>query len=204
MVLDGVSIELGTLLAYVGGVGSKIVVDEYTRHRDRQEEARQEKIEWYEDVSSLAKEIKIVVPFKRRNLVYFNEEMNLGEKSLDDVLSHAEMELVREEYEEQGFDEEEAEAVMEKLAVEEWESKRDAVQEEMQMDMRMFEERLRDLVSRYPADVEGELIQDLGTLLWRLDAVGTIGRFYSDEEKRIEPLAESIIERCSSALDELE
>lgn len=204
MVLDGVSIELGTLLAYVGGVGSKIVVDEYTRHRDRQEEARQEKIEWYEDVSSLAKEIKIVVPFKRRNLVYFNEEMNLGEKSLDDVLSHAEMELVREEYEEQGFDEEEAEAVMEKLAMEEWESKRDAVQEEMQMDMRMFEERLRDLVSRYPADVEGELIQDLGTLLWRLDAVGTIGRFYSDEEKRIEPLAESIIERCSSALDELE
>lgn len=204
MVLDGVSIELGTLLAYVGGVGSKIVVDEYTRHRDRQEEARQEKIEWYEDVSSLAKEIKIVVPFKRRNLVYFNEEMNLGEKSLDDVLSHAEMELVREEYEEQGFDEEEAEAVMEKLAVEEWESKRDAVQEEMQMDMRTFEERLRDLVSRYPADVEGELIQDLGTLLWRLDAVGTIGRFYSDEEKRIEPLAESIIERCSSALDELE
>lgn len=204
MVLDGVSIELGTLLAYVGGVGSKIVVDEYTRHRDRQEEARQEKIEWYEDVSSLAKEIKIVVPFKRRNLVYFNEEMNLGEKSLDDVLSHAEMELVREEYEEQGFDEEEAEAVMEKLAVEEWESKRDAVQEEVQMDMRMFEERLRDLVSRYPADVEGELIQDLGTLLWRLDAVGTIGRFYSDEEKRIEPLAESIIERCSSALDELE
>lgn len=204
MVLDGVSIELGTLLAYVGGVGSKIVVDEYTRHRDRQEEARQEKIEWYEDVSSLAKEIKIVVPFKRRNLVYFNEEMNLGEKSLDDVLSHAEMELVREEYEEQGFDEEEAEAVMEKLAVEEWESKRDAVQEEVQMDMRMFEERLRDLVSRYPADVEGELIQDLGTLLWRLDAVGTIGRFYSDEEKRIEPLAESIIERCSSVLDELE
>lgn len=204
MVLDTVSIELGTLLAYVGGVGSKIVVDEYTRHRDRQEEARQEKIEWYEDVSSLAKEIKIVVPFKRRNLVYFNEEMNLGEKALDDVLSDAEMELVREEYEEQGFDEEEAEAVMEKLAVEEWESKRDAVQEEMQMDMRMFEERLRDLVSRYPADVEDKLIQELGTLLWRLDAVGTIGRFYSDEEKRIEPLAESVIERCSSALDELE
>lgn len=204
MVLDAVSIELGTLLAYAGGVGSKIAVDEYTRRRDRQEEARQEKIEWYEDVSSLAKEIKIVVPFKRRNLVYFNEEMNLGEKSFEDVLSEAEMELVREEYEEQGFDEEEAEAVMEKLAVEEWESKRDAVQEEMQTDMRMFEERLRDLVSRYPADVEDELLQDLGTLLWRLDAIGTIGRFYSDDKKRIEPLAKSVIERCSSALNELD
>lgn len=58
-------------------------------------------------------------------------------------------------------------------------------------------------MSRYPTNAEDELIRELGAFLWRLDAVGTIGRFYSDEEKRIEPLAESVIDHCSSALDEL-
>jgi hypothetical protein len=201
MVLDS-SVEIGAIVAYVAGIGSKLAFDEYTRRRDRREEAKQERIQWYEDVSSLAKEMKLVVPFKRRNLEYFNEDMNLGQKSLGDVLSEEEMRFVRQEYEKQGWAEEEAEAVMEELALKEWEEKRDAAQEEMQMDMRMFEERLRELISRYPDDVEGELLQELGTLLWRLDAVGTIGRFFEDE--RIDPVVESVIERCSSAIDELE
>ena len=57
MVLN-TSIELAPLVAYIGGIVSKLIYDEISRFRKKQIQEKNEKIEWYGELSKLSHEIK--------------------------------------------------------------------------------------------------------------------------------------------------
>lgn len=102
MVLDTL-IELGAIVAFVGGIASKLVYDEIARRRRRRIEERESKIEWYEHLTALSKEIKFATYGRTNTFDYFQQEVSLADKSITEVLSEEEMERVRAELEERGL-----------------------------------------------------------------------------------------------------
>lgn len=196
MVVEAVDITV--IGGFVGGIVSKLIYDEISRRRQSAVENKQAKIGWYSDLIELSKEMKFQLPLYRQNIEYFDQvDVVEGPESL---FTDEDIEMLEEIVEDVDNMEQHIDATAERVKM----LHQREQQSELKNDVRLYEARMRRLLSQYPEDVDEELLET-AALLWRkINAVGMIGALPEKTEDEIETIANNLIDQCNRAILELE
>lgn len=200
MILD-TPIELGAILAFVGGVVSKLVYDEISRWRHRRIAERETKIEWYNDLAALATEIQIMTLTRARNFEYLSEDANLAEQSLSEFFTEEEWNDLQSKAKERGG--EIPEELADYLAFEEWTNKKGEVQERLSADMNVYQERLTQHLANRPMDIEEDTFETALSLLSALSAAGMVGRVNEGYVEMVNEIVGKIDTQCVIEIERL-
>jgi hypothetical protein len=194
-------VGVGTILTFLGGIASKIVYDEINRWRQGRIEDREQKIKWYDELRRLVIEVKLIAKNRRSKLEIAEEDYRRAmEEGWDEVLSDEYVDKIQDVLDSEGGSSGTADKVVYEVSKE----RVDEVKEEIQMDMKLFETRLREHIAKFSEDVDDDILQGAGELTKRMAAVSMVGRIGEDYEQGIQSIADDVIEGCSDAIEELE
>lgn len=187
MVVNG-AIDMSTIIGAILGFAGKVLYDEVTRWRQNRAEEKQSKIEWYEQLSALSKEVKMNISARKSYI----EELEARTPKTSESGSVAE-EL------------EDAEEKMDWLVdVDFWLENRRGSVDDIKTETGMMEERVRQHFVQYPDDVDAEIVDEGKHLLTQLMVVSSIGAITDKVEAEITATADTLIDDCGSATQELE
>lgn len=192
-------VEIGALVGYVGGIASKLLYDEIARIRKQRRQEKQAKIEWYENLITLAKEIRISVPKHKSTVEYF-DSVDITEGS-NPLMSDDEYEFLEEEL---GGYEGDIEQLVQKVGEQKVMEHIQEVNAEIKSKMRIYEERLQQHLAESPEETEEELLNVAARLLRDLTTLRMIGQIPEGVEDDIESTAEDLVAQCSEAISGLE
>lgn len=158
------------------------------------------KREWYQQLIELSKEIKFNVTTRRDTLDYWDSRNPL-EMDIEEFLEESQLETIREAID--GLEMEGEDEFIQAIMSVKWLEKKRETQEEIMVDMKIYEERLRQHLAQYPEDIDEETIQIAASLLRKLNAAGTVGQLNKEFEEDIWDTADALISKCRSAIEDI-